>query len=472
MSHVTENTGNIGRATDERHQQPRALFVGILLIVIAGLTASCAAPRSTPTPAPTSTTTPTATDRPATRTPYPTLTPSTTPTATLLPATQRASVGRMPVGIDEADARQVALEMVAGGSEPRVEWIRLVSGRQWNLIQRPANEAMAQCRCCPFSPDLPNSLAVYVVEVSAGEARSNDSEQPTSRVRRRVAIDANAGAVLYMAGPGEPMGANLLNTDPPVPIAPPPPGQLATRQALATATMPAAAVEGGWSTMSGTYVPPDTVEHNAKLTDVTAAVPFRQGVRWIYQYVEDPWLPPRAVTHTVALVQEVGPEQAVVRIATTGGPGFIPEWLLIDHGNLFAATAAQASAWLRGNAARPTLTVPYAMLPPSDSPVSWQDGGGLLTLSPYTLARGVGRVPPKSAQYRGCSLLSYYAWPGRFTDEVICPGIGWVQRSAGAVCAQESWTLSDFDPGPGADPSVRATAAWVLATATPVGGRR
>jgi hypothetical protein len=375
----------------------------------------------------------------------------------------------MPVGIDEADARRVALEMVSGGSEPRVDWLRLVSGRQWNLIQRLENGEMSYCRCCEMWVDVPDDTAVYVAEVSASQPGWTIQGRPTERFSRHVVVDAQNGDVLGRDAFLNPdMVANLIDTNPPAPINAPPPGRLAALRARATATEQTS-LTGGWTTVSLKDVDAGAIEHSATLAEVMAEVPLREGVRWTYHYSADAWLLPRVVTHTVALVQVVAPELAVVRIATEGGPGFMPEWLLIDHGNLYVATPDQASAWLRGDTARPTQTAPYAVLPPPPGHVGWPDGEGGIYLGPFSANSGVGRPPTYAAQYHGCSMLSYYGYPERLSDEVICPGIGWVARSSGSICDDERWTLIDFDPGPDADPSVRATAAWVLATATPLG---
>lgn len=250
----------------------------------------------------------------------------------------------------------------------------------------PKGHCVRDCPCCGMWIVVPDESTVYAAQMSAtlpghvGHVDAVDGNwHPTGRVSRLVLIDAQSGEVLAAQGvlPAD-MLANLFETAPPLPIHAPAKGKLAAQRARAKPTEltePTAIMEG-WKTEVGRLELMEAIEHSANFAEVTANVPLRAGVRWTYHYSADELLPPRVVTHTAALAQVVATEAAGVRIATTGGPGFMPEWLLIDHGNVYVGTPDQASAWLHGQAVRPTQTAPYAVLPPPPGHVSWTDGDG------------------------------------------------------------------------------------------------
>src|SRR4029078_3541322 len=103
---------------------------------------------------------------------------------------------------------------------------------------------------------------------------------------------------------------------------------------------------------------------NATLAEALEAVPLNPGARWTYQYRTDELRPARLVTHTVQSMEVVASETAALHIGTTGGPGFMPEWLLLNHGRLYVGTADDAVAWRNGRIPAPGELTPYTLLPP------------------------------------------------------------------------------------------------------------
>jgi hypothetical protein len=469
---------------------PRSATWLAAITLFAALGASCTSPSSPVAHAPTARQT-TATPSPSRATPpgarptngrrsTPTVTatqgPTETPvTPTLLPATVRASAGRMAIRVDEADARTAALEMVAGGSEPRVEWVRLISGDQWRAIAESDESFNAWWHygwALDAFPVFTGNIALYVAKVSAYSATPPPGDNPAApsppgRRTRFVVIDARDGAVLARKSPvTDPMEWAILHVTPPAPVHALPRGQLAALRRRATPTQEPEFM--GVFCPPGETSAPSGITHTATLTEVVKAVAWRPGARWTYVYSADELLPPRYVTHTVLSLDVAAPDSAVVHIGTEGGPAFMAEWLLVDHGNVFFGNPQSARAWQQGRVATPTGQEPYVRLPPPSQPLSWNYD------APFAgEMRPCGRVPNgnRSRACRitsgyQCSELGYGLFYGGFV-EVICPGVGWSSHEVHTRYGEELWWLVRFDPGPGADPAARATAAAFLATPTP-----
>jgi hypothetical protein len=463
-----------------------AASIAMTAVVLVALGASCTSPPSPAARGPTDrrpTATPshppaTATgkrptgDRQSMATGTATREPSKAPvTPTLLPPTMRASAGRMPIGIDEGDAGRAALEMVAGGSDARVEWFTLMSGRQWQAVATSEPEYQLCANYCGWLAYFPAETPIYIVAVSAlyPPEPADDSAHPEPRRRTRiVAIDAQDGGVLWKDPLlTDAMAANVRRITPPAPMRPPQPDRFAVLRKRATPT-PEPPIIGPWWTPESTSEP-SGISHSATLAEVVQATAWRQGARWTYAYVADEMLPPRLVTHTILSMVIVAPEAAVLHIGTEGEPAFMPDWLLVDHGNVFVGTPQTARAWLQGRVATPTGQEPYVRLPPPSKPIGWNyDASSGFSMTPCSAAPTYYDLADACRSPSGhlCSQLFIGAFFGG-THEVICPGIGWASRDVDTRYGSERWTLIRFDPGPGADPGARATAAAFLGTATP-----